>query len=149
MCGEMRELFQAHDRPLYTKEYLNELVSKGRGTDLKLFIATYQAVSDDLVRREVISKRQQVLEFVAGLGIHLRRKAFDFAAQNDWKLTEDDIGSKEPSYQELQDHILDKAKSDHKNAVFERHFHSPPTTPSVPPVDSTTYTSNRYTHVTI
>src|SRR5579859_5824121 len=136
MCGEMKDLFQAHDRPLYTKEYLNELVGKGQGSDLKLFIATFQAVSNDLVKREVISKRQQVLEFVAGLGSHLRRKAFDFAAQNDWKLTEDDIGSKEPSYQELQDHILDKAKSDQKNAVFDRHFSSIPATPDVPPVDS-------------
>jgi len=111
ICDEMKELFQAHDRPLYTKEYLNEVVGKGQGTDLKLFIATFQAVSDDLVKREVISKRQQVLKFIAGLGIHLRRKAFDFAAQKDWKLTEDDIGNKEPSHQELQDHILDKAKS--------------------------------------
>src|SRR5579859_810575 len=143
MCGEMKDLFQAHDRPLYTKEYLNELVGKGQGMDLKLFIATFQAVSDDLVKREVISRRQQVLEFVAGLGIHLRRKAFDFAAQNDWKLTEDDIGSKEPSYQELQDHILDKAKSDQKNVVFDRHFYSPPTTPSVPPVDSTRTNSEK------
>src|SRR5579859_4235505 len=143
MCGEIKDLFQAHDRPLYTKEYLNELIGKGQGADLKLFIATFQAVSDDLVRREVISKRQQVLEFIAGLGIHLRRKAFDFAAQNDWKLTEDDIGSKEPSYQELQDHILDKAKSDQKNAVFDRHFYSPPTTPSVPPVDSTRTNSEK------
>src|SRR5579859_4233602 len=136
LCGEMKDLFQAHDRPLYTKESLNELVGKGQGSDLKLFIATFQAVSNDLVKREVISKRQQVLEFVAGLGSHLRRKAFDFAAQNDWKLTEDDIGSKEPSYQELQDHILDKAKSDQKNAVFDRHFSSIPATPDVPPVDS-------------
>src|SRR5579859_75902 len=136
MCGEMKDLFQAHDRPLYTKEYLNELVGKGQGSDLKLFIATFQAVSNDLVKREVISKRQQVLEFVAGLGIHLRRKAFDFAAQNNWKLTEDDTGNKEPSYQELQDHILDRAKSDQKNAVFERHFSSIPVTPNVPPIDS-------------
>jgi hypothetical protein len=136
MCGEMKELFQVHDRPLYTKGYLNELVSKGQGTDLKLFITTFQAVSDDLVKWEVISKCQQVLEFVAGLGIRLHHKAFDFAAQNDWKLTEDDIRTKEPSYQELQDHILNKAKSDQKNMVFEQHFHSPPTTPSVLPIDS-------------
>src|SRR5579859_1753890 len=144
MCGEMKDLFQVHDRPLYTKEYLNELVGKGQGSDLKLFIATFQAVSDDLVKREVISKRQQVLEFVAGLGIHLRRKAFDFAAQNDWKLTEDDTGSKEPSYQELQDHILDKAKSDQKNAVFDRHFSSIPATPNVPPVDLARSPSEKY-----
>src|SRR5579859_1856522 len=26
LCGEMKDLFQAHDRPLYAKEYLNELV---------------------------------------------------------------------------------------------------------------------------
>src|SRR5579859_6144928 len=136
MCGEMKDLFQAHDRPLYTKEYLNKLVGKGQGTDLKLFIATFQAVSDDLVKGEVISKCQKVLEFVAGLGIHLRRKAFDFAAQNDWKLAEDDTGTKEPSYFELQNHILDKAKSDQKNAVFDRHFPSVPATPSVPPIDS-------------
>src|SRR5579859_2772581 len=135
MCGEMKDLFQAHDRPLYTKEYLNELVGKGQGSDLKLFIATFQAVSNDLDKREVISKRQQVLEFVAGLGSHLRRKAFDFAAQNDWKLTEDDTGSKELSYQELQDHILDKAKSDQKNTVFDRHFSGIPATPNVPPID--------------
>jgi len=80
ICGEMKELFQVHNRPLYTKEYLNELVGKGQGTDLKLFIATVQAVSDDLVKREVISKRQQVLEFIVGLGSHLCQKAFDFAA---------------------------------------------------------------------
>jgi len=94
----MKDLFHAYDRPLYTKESLNELVTKGQGTDLKLFVCTYAAMSNELLKREVITKRQQVLEFIRGLGIHLRRKAFDFAAQNDWKLTEDDIGSKEPSY---------------------------------------------------
>jgi hypothetical protein len=132
LSKEMKDLFHAHDRPQHTKESLNDLVRKGQGTDLRLFNVTYAAMSNDLVKREVLTRRQQVLEFIVGLGTHLRYKAFEFAAAKDWKLTEDDTGSKEPNFAELQDHILDKAKSDQKNAAFERHFQGTSSAPSAP-----------------
>jgi phosphoserine phosphatase len=137
MAEEMRDLFRAYDRPLYNRESLHELVAKGQGVDLKLYVVTYAAMSNELIKRDVISGRQQVLEFIAGLGTHLRHKAFEFAASKDWKLTEDDTGSKEPVFTELQSHILDKAKSEQKNTAFERHFQSAPAAQSSPPTEST------------
>jgi len=70
-------------------------------------------MSNELLKREVISKRQRFLDFIKGHGNHLGHKSFEFAARKDWKITEDDTGSKEASFEELQDHILDEAKSDH------------------------------------
>jgi len=50
MAGEMRDLFRTYDRPLYTRESLNELVAKGQGADLKLYVVTYAAMSNELVK---------------------------------------------------------------------------------------------------
>jgi hypothetical protein len=108
--GELKGLFWQYDKQRDTLTKLDELILDAPNLDLTIFVVKFASITEALIKNNEISAKQRIRRFLDGLSMELRDKAFELCIKRDWKLSANDTGTKEPSFNELKQFILGKAQ---------------------------------------
>src|SRR6202165_4391446 len=101
-------------------EALNILISNAAEMDLNAFVMKYETISASLVEQGALSPLDRVHRLLDGLTERLRERVLEFCAKKEWKLSTHDTGKREPSFEELQDFVLNKANTAQKLKVYKK-----------------------------
>ena len=117
---QLKDLYWQDDTQRDSTEALNILISNAAEMDLNAFVMKYETISASLVEQGALSPLDRVHRLLDGLTERLRERVLEFCAKKEWKLSTHDTGKREPSFEELQDFVLNKANTAQKLKVYEK-----------------------------
>jgi hypothetical protein len=120
--ADLKGLYWQHDRLKNTTAALQQLVHDAQAgkIDLNVYVLQYTTITDVLTDQGALCALDRVNRLLDGLSGEHRKKVLSFCAKNKWKLSAQDIGTKNPDFEELKQFVLREAQTSQMQAVYNK-----------------------------
>ena len=115
---DLRKLYWPHDTPKNSMSALNKVIQDAPSMDLNVYVLKYTSISQALVTAHALSPLDRVTRLLDGLTDELRRKVIRYCTKEDWKLSSQDTGTKDPEFDKITEFILTEARTNQTMAVY-------------------------------